>query len=218
MASEHYLYCPQTQEAVEVIRRGSNGSQTPQGSAKAQFAFMSYHMGKNASFVLTALDSIGDLYEDVQVADSLAERDEEQAMHKENGGAVTMVLVWNEENAEALLSRESDQKDSLARYGFPSPVLQTVSSGDGGLASQALGQQMVDDVSQNVGPAFCDNNKPLTGRDLANQILALPESAQHRVAEIDYEGYYATETNRVISPYVDANSGNLIVGKIKTVE
>lgn len=90
MASEYYLYSPETNEAVEVMRRGANGLQTPQGSPKALFAFMSYHMGMNATYRLTELQTIGG---DVEFVNSLEEFKEQQKFHQEMEAEVTLVLL-----------------------------------------------------------------------------------------------------------------------------
>lgn len=121
MASEYYLYCPQTNEAVEVVRRGANGLNTPQGSSKAQFAFMSYHLGKNATFTLTQLDNIGKLDEDVQFVSSIVELNEEKEFHAEMSGNVTLVLLWKDSGVEELLCREPGQLNAIANYDFPLP-------------------------------------------------------------------------------------------------
>lgn len=78
MSSEYYLYSPETNEAVEVMRKGANGLHTPQGSPKVLFAFMSYHMGKNATYRLSELQTIGELGEDVE---KLKNRDSFKAQH-----------------------------------------------------------------------------------------------------------------------------------------
>lgn len=121
MASEYYLYCPQTKEAVEVLRRGANGLNTPQGSSKAQFSFMSYHLGKNATFTLTQLDNIGKQYEDVQFVHSLVELNEEKEFHAEMGGKVTLVLLWEDSAVEELLGRDFEQLNAIEEYDFPQP-------------------------------------------------------------------------------------------------
>ena len=121
MASEYYLYCAKTKEAVEVIRRGANGLNTPQGSSKAQFAFMSYHLGKNVSFTLTKLDSIGGFGEEVQFVSSLEELMAEKEFHAEMGGKVTLVLLWEDSSVDELLGRETDQLNSIQEYNFPQP-------------------------------------------------------------------------------------------------
>lgn len=123
MASEYYLYCPQTNEAVEVLRRGSNGLNTPQGPSKAQFAFMSYHLGKNATFTLTKLDNIGNRGEDVQFVSSLAELNEDRAFHAEMSGNVTLVLLWNDSEVEELLGRDIEQLNAINGYEFPQPYI-----------------------------------------------------------------------------------------------
>lgn len=124
MASEYYLYCPQTNEAVEVLRRGANGLNTPQGSSKAQFAFMSYHLGKNATFTLTHIDNIGgNPGDDVQFVSSVAELNEEKKFHAEmgGGGKVTLVLLWKHYGVEELLGREPAQLNAIQDYDFPQP-------------------------------------------------------------------------------------------------
>lgn len=121
MASEYYLYCPQTNEAVEVVRRGANGLNTPQGSSKAQFAFMSYHLGRNATFLLTKLDNIGNRGEDIHFVSSLGELNEDRAFHAEMGGEVTIVLLWKDSGVEELLGRDIEQLNAIANYDFPLP-------------------------------------------------------------------------------------------------
>ncbi len=121
MASEYYLYCPQTNEAVEVVRRGVNGLNTPQGSSKAQFAFMSYHLGRNVTFTLTKLDNIGNRGEDVHFVSSLRELNEDKAFHAEMGGGVTLILLWKDSSVEELLGRDTEQLNAIANYDFPLP-------------------------------------------------------------------------------------------------
>lgn len=123
VASEYYLYCPQTKEAVEVLRRGANGLNTPQGSSKAQFSFMSYHLDKNVSFTLTKLDNIGNQYEDVQFVRSLEELKEEKEFHDEMGGKVTLVLLWEDSAVDDLLRRNIEQHNAIDGYDFPQPRL-----------------------------------------------------------------------------------------------
>lgn len=121
MASEYYLYSSQTNEAVEVMRRGANGLNTPQGSSKAKFAFLSYHMGKNASFELTQLQSIGKREEDIQFVSSLNELSEQRELHAGSIPQVTLVLLWKDSNAEELLGREHKQLEAIKNYDFPQP-------------------------------------------------------------------------------------------------
>lgn len=54
--------------------------------------------------------------------------------------------------------------------------------------------------------------------DLANMILALPPEDQQRETEIEYSGYYAAEVSEVIKPFVDNTNGNVVIGRVKTVE
>jgi len=126
MASEIYLYSKTTHEAVEVIRCGANGLQTPQGSSKAIFAFMSYHMGENAIFALTELQSIGQLGEDVQFVHSLEERECERKFNQEMQGDVTLVLLWEDASAEQLLGRKPTQLKAIEGYRFSQPTLNTI--------------------------------------------------------------------------------------------
>jgi hypothetical protein len=123
MASEYYLYSSKTNEAVEVLRHGANGQNTPQGSPKAQFGFLSYHFGKNATYRLTELDSIAQIGEEVQFVRSLEELKQEQEFHSDMVGKVTLILLWQENSVEQLLGREPEQLIAINGYEFNYPVL-----------------------------------------------------------------------------------------------
>jgi hypothetical protein len=120
MASEYYLYSPQTNEAVEVMRCGANGLQTPQGSPKALFAFMSYHMGKNATYRLTELQTIGG---DIEFVCSLEELEEQRRFHQDMDSQATLVLLWEENFVDELLGREPEQLRAIHGYEFNNPTL-----------------------------------------------------------------------------------------------
>jgi hypothetical protein len=120
MASEYYLYSPTTNEAVEVIRCGANGLHTPQGSPKALFAFMSYHMGKNATYRLTELQTIDG---DVEFVGSLKELKEQRKFHQDMGSEAMLVLLWEDIFVEELLGREPEQLRAIEGYEFRFPTL-----------------------------------------------------------------------------------------------
>lgn len=70
MASEHYLFCPKTNEAVETLRHSANGLNTPFSTKdlnKQVWSFLSYHFGKNTEFEFSDLQFKEDWFTETSV-------------------------------------------------------------------------------------------------------------------------------------------------------
>lgn len=84
---------------------------------------MSYHIGVNATFELIQLQNIGSYDDDVQFVENLKLLNEQTELFAQMSGNATLVLLWNECNAEEFLGRSPDQINAIKSYTFPQPNL-----------------------------------------------------------------------------------------------
>ncbi|MEZ8959614.1 hypothetical protein AB6E94_19540 [Vibrio lentus] len=128
MSSTQHLFCPQTNEAVAVLRSGGNGL-SPDGdySNEALFSFLAYHSALNLKECVFEICEVtgGGKFENSHLVSSLYElKDQKEELEglEENPW---FILLWDSRNSTDLLFRNIELKRELSNYDFGVHALAT---------------------------------------------------------------------------------------------
>ncbi|PSU31713.1 hypothetical protein [Photobacterium lutimaris] len=127
MSSTHHLYCPQTNEAVALLRSGGDGL-SPDGdySNQALFLFLAYHNAlnlKECTFEMRVVTG-GGKFENAHLVSSLYELDDKRDELEGLEDDPWFILLW-EKNCVELLARNAELADNLSAYNFGAHALVT---------------------------------------------------------------------------------------------
>ncbi|WP_281188416.1 hypothetical protein [Vibrio harveyi] len=128
MSTTQHLFCPQTNEAVALLRSGSYGlSPDSDYSNEALFSFLAYHSAlnlKECTFENRVVTG-GGKFENAHLVSSLYElndkRDELEGLEE----VPWFILLWDKKNCVELLARNTELADNLSAYSFGVNVLVT---------------------------------------------------------------------------------------------
>lgn len=120
MSSTQCLFCPQTNEAVMLLRSGGKGlSPDSDYSNGSLFSFLAYHSGLdfNCTFEICCLDSGGKF----DSAHLVSSTDDLKSKYDELDGLEEdpwLILLWDKNNSSDLLARNMELKSELSLYDF----------------------------------------------------------------------------------------------------